>query len=189
LCYFFNKELTFTGFYDRWVQCLWQTKIPLKIKIFLWQVINDNIQSAEQLKKRNWPGSIDCKMCGQAESTNHIFFHCALACFCWCVIRDVFGWATAPISPDDIYDFCRGGSDSFSRRVLLLFGVVAWSLWLIRNEFVFQDLVVSSPNVGIFRSISFLQKWKMLNKETEQQWIDSVTRRLNHRLSSLMPVA
>jgi hypothetical protein len=71
LCYFFNKELTFTGFYDRWVQCLWQTKIPLKIKIFLWQVINDKIQSVEQLKKRNWPGSIDCKMCGPAESTNH----------------------------------------------------------------------------------------------------------------------
>jgi hypothetical protein len=73
--------------------------------------------------------------------------------------------------------------------VLLLFGAVAWSLWLIRNEFVFQNLVVSSPNVGIFISISFLQKWKMLNKETGQQWIDSMTRRLNHRLSSLMPEA
>jgi hypothetical protein len=103
-------------------------------------------------------------MCGQAESTNHIFFHCALACFCWCVIRDVLGWSNSPLCRDDIYNSCRGGANSFSKRVLLLFGAVAWSLCLIRNEFVFQNLVVYSPNVGIFRSISFLQKWKMLNK-------------------------
>jgi hypothetical protein len=43
--------------------CLWKTKVPLKIKIFLWRVINDKIQSAEQLKKRNWPGPGDCKLC------------------------------------------------------------------------------------------------------------------------------
>ena len=36
---------------------------PLKIKIFFWQACNDKIQSAEQLVKRNWPGSAPCKMC------------------------------------------------------------------------------------------------------------------------------
>jgi hypothetical protein len=53
------------------------------------------------------------------------------------------------------------------------------------NEFVFQNLVVSSPNVGIFRFISFLQKWKILIKKTDQQWIDMVIRKLNLQLSSL----
>jgi hypothetical protein len=53
---------------------VWKTKVPLKIRIFLWQVINDKIQSAEQLKKRNWPGSVACKLCGLLESTSHIFF-------------------------------------------------------------------------------------------------------------------
>jgi hypothetical protein len=101
------KDLTFTGFFDRWMQCLWQTKIPLKIKIFLWQVINDKIQSAEQLKKRNRTGPIECGLCGQAETTNHIFFHCALASFCWCVIRDVLGWPFSPSCHDDIWSFCR----------------------------------------------------------------------------------
>jgi hypothetical protein len=36
-------ELTFTRFPNRWMLCLWKTKVPLKIKIFLWQVINDKI--------------------------------------------------------------------------------------------------------------------------------------------------
>jgi hypothetical protein len=69
--------------------------------------------------------------------------------------------------------------------VLLLFSSVAWSLWLIRNEFVFQDIVVPSPNVGIFRSIFFLQKWRILNKEMDRQWIDEVIQKLNLQLSSL----
>jgi hypothetical protein len=47
------NELTFTGFSDRLMQCLWKTKVPLKIKIFFWQVIHEKIQSAEQLKKEN----------------------------------------------------------------------------------------------------------------------------------------
>jgi hypothetical protein len=48
----------------------WKTKIPLKIQIFLWQVINGKIESLEQLKKRNWPGPIECKMCGQPIYSN-----------------------------------------------------------------------------------------------------------------------
>jgi hypothetical protein len=35
------KELTFTGFSNRWLVCMWETKLPLKIRFFLWQVIND----------------------------------------------------------------------------------------------------------------------------------------------------
>jgi hypothetical protein len=30
---------------------VWATKIPLKIKFFLWQMFNDKLQTFEQLKK------------------------------------------------------------------------------------------------------------------------------------------
>jgi hypothetical protein len=49
----------------------------------LWQVCNDKIQSAEQLKRRNWEGPIECKMCGQVESAEHIFVGCVLAKYGW----------------------------------------------------------------------------------------------------------
>jgi hypothetical protein len=122
------KELTFTGFSNRWMLCLWKTKVPLKIKIFLWWVIHDKIQFAEQLKKREWSGLTECKLCGIHESTNHIFFECALARFCWCVIREVMAWPTSPSCPDDIYNFCRNKSNKHSKRVFFLFSGVAWSL-------------------------------------------------------------
>jgi hypothetical protein len=181
------NELTFTGFSNRWLMNVWKTKVPLKIRIFLWQVINDKIQSAEQLKKRNWPGSVACKMCGVLESTAHIIFHCALASFCWCICRDALGWPFSPSDAVDISNFCYNASNKQTRRVLYLFGAVAWSLWLIRNEFVFQNIVIHSPNVGIFWAISFFQKWRVMNKETEQLWIDTVIQKLNLQLSSLRP--
>jgi hypothetical protein len=139
------------------MQCLWKTRVPLKIKIFLCQVIHDKIQSAEQLKKE-WYGPIERKLCGSHETTPHIFFECVMAKFCWCAVREVMNWHRSPICSEDVFCLCRGISNRLSKRVLLLFSSVAWSLWLIRNEFVFQDIVVPSPNVGVFRSISFLHK-------------------------------
>jgi hypothetical protein len=150
------NELTFTGCSNRWLMNVWKTKVHLKIRIFLWQVINDKIQSAEQVKKRNWPGSVACKMCGVLESTSHIFFHCALASFCWCMCRYALGWPFSPSDDVDIFNFCYNSSNKQTKRVLYLFGAVAWSLWLIHNEFVFQNIVIHSSNVGIFRAISFL---------------------------------
>jgi hypothetical protein len=91
------KELLFPGVNNRWLMGIWEAPLPLQIKIFLWQVCNDKIQSAEQrLRKRNWPGEIACKVRGQDETTDHIIFGCALAQFVWCVCRDLQGWDRAP---------------------------------------------------------------------------------------------
>jgi len=63
--------------------CWWGVgcaKLPMNImKIFLWEACYDKIQSAEQLVKRNWPGSASCKMCGQVESTDHILLYGAFS--------------------------------------------------------------------------------------------------------------
>ena len=52
----------------------WKARIPLKIKIFLWQLSNDRLQTAMALKRRGWRGSHLCCLCGNPENVNHIFF-------------------------------------------------------------------------------------------------------------------
>jgi hypothetical protein len=68
------RELFFPGVVNKWMMSIWRAGLPLKIKIFLWQICNDKIQSAEQLKKKNWSGPLECKLCSEVESTKHIFF-------------------------------------------------------------------------------------------------------------------
>lgn len=129
--------------------------------MFLWQVCNDKIQSAEQLKKRNWPGEVECKLYGQLESINHMIFFCAIARLVWCVSRDVLEWNILPQSVDDLRERVMREPIKQTMNLIFLLGCVAWSLWLIRNDLVFNNIVVSSPDVSLYRVISFMQKWKM----------------------------
>jgi hypothetical protein len=55
--------------------------IPLKIRIFLWHVFQNKIQTDQQLKARNWKGSELCALCGKKEDVEHLFFSCSLAKF------------------------------------------------------------------------------------------------------------
>jgi hypothetical protein len=144
------NALTFPGVPNRWMISIWIAKIPLKIKINLWQVCNDKIQSAEQLAKKNWAGPTECKLCGQLESAEHIFVQCVLARFCWSVFRDVYEWVALPTSLEDIHGKLVEGSNRKNRKFVFILGCLAWSLWLIHNDFIFNSVLVSSPNVSLY---------------------------------------
>jgi hypothetical protein len=47
------KHVSFLGVISRRMKQVWTTKVPLKVRIFMWQVFHDKLQPAEQLKKRN----------------------------------------------------------------------------------------------------------------------------------------
>jgi hypothetical protein len=53
------------------------------------------------------------------------------------------------------------------------------------NDLIFNNIVASTPDVGVRRMISFMQKWSVLHKEKAQLWIDLVICKLRHQLSSL----
>lgn len=44
-------------------------KIPHKIKVFDWLVLNNKVLSKVNLRKRNWEGSSNCSCCGLLETT------------------------------------------------------------------------------------------------------------------------
>ena len=48
------------GSSSRIVGCIWKSKVPLKIKFFLWQIFNNKLQCAVSLVKRGWKGGEDC---------------------------------------------------------------------------------------------------------------------------------
>jgi hypothetical protein len=52
---------------------VWKSKLPLKIKIFMWQLKNNKLEVATLLKKRGWKGGVHCCLCGKVETTNHVF--------------------------------------------------------------------------------------------------------------------
>jgi hypothetical protein len=69
LCISIWRE-TFLVLY-KWI---WSTKLPLKIKKFMWQLFQDVVLTRDNMKKRKWPGSPICSICRQEETANHLFF-------------------------------------------------------------------------------------------------------------------
>jgi hypothetical protein len=56
---------------------MWESKVPLKIKIFSWQLALDRLPSSLQIATRHGPATGDCALCGAPEDAIHIFFTCS----------------------------------------------------------------------------------------------------------------
>jgi hypothetical protein len=65
---------------------LWKIKIPLKTKIFLWLLYQEEILTKDNLVKRNWHENEMCNFYNNHETVQHLFFQCPCATFIWRVV-------------------------------------------------------------------------------------------------------
>ena len=165
---------------------VWNTRVPLKIQIFLWMVWHDRVQTTVQLKKRKWGGQIHCKLCGEMEDLDHLFFKCPVALFVWCWVRDSLGWSCIPASLGDFQDdFLGGPGDKDNRLTIFLFAGVSWALWRTRNDWVFDDLLVKHPNQIVHRAFGFLQYWCRLSTKGARTKTEELLTKLHAELAKL----
>ena len=99
---------------------VWKAKLPLKIKIFLWQLKHNKLQVATSLKRRGWKGSVYCCLCGKVETNNHVFFGCSIPRFAWCCLRDAFGWARCPTDLSDLMGVSVAGGPRLTNHLTSL---------------------------------------------------------------------
>ncbi|OEL31632.1 hypothetical protein BAE44_0007349, partial [Dichanthelium oligosanthes] len=117
------------------------------------------------------PGAIECKLCGLTESTNNIIFGCVVAKFVWCMCWDALNWHLISGSVDTFLESCVWSSNKNTRNSLyFLFGCVAWSLWLI----IRNDVVIPSPEIGVYRSLPFMQRWKVMCNPEDLQKVEEL---------------
>ena len=65
--------------------------MPLKIKIFTWQLLRDRLPSGVEVVKRFGPGDGTCPLCAVPESGTHILFSCPAARFLWSFLAEALG--------------------------------------------------------------------------------------------------
>lgn len=164
------RFITDRGTISRVAQLVWKSKIPLKIKIFLWQLFNNKLQTAQNLAKKGWKGDVKCCLCGVTESVDHIFFHCPMAIFVWSFIKHTFGLGGFP---KDLNDFCqswlRGGVSLPNKLIMFLFAGISWALWNSRNKLAISKVAPKASSDVIFNAISYMQKWSVGLKEQDRE--------------------
>jgi hypothetical protein len=167
------RLMTSPGEVDVRMKSIWGEKLPLKIKIFLWMMWHDRVQTGEQLKRRKGKGSEFCKYCGKLETLDHLFFNCPISQLLWVWVRISMRWGQRPISLTNYQDMMDYGEVDRSKSVnLFIIASISWSVWKTRNDWVFNNNLIKSPKSVAYMALGFMKQWKILLKTKEQQLME-----------------
>jgi hypothetical protein len=125
-------------------------------------MLKGRIQVAKQLKKMKWPGSPNCKLCRSDEDVDHLMFRCPFAQFLWCILRDTFSWPHIPASRKDLLNLVQLQRRDKAKVLWLLFAAGFWAIWLMRNDWVFNNKLTTNVSSLPYKALSFVTQWKKL---------------------------
>ena len=109
------------------------------------------------------------------ETIKHLFFDCRFAQAVWGLIFFAFGIPN-PSSTTNMFGSWMSGLNK-NQRSLSFLGAAAtvWSLWLNRNDIVFEKKRSSSPLQVIYTTIHWLRTWAALQKEDQRTTLMEAT--------------
>lgn len=183
---------------DKINDLLWKCKIPLKVKIFLWQAIHNKLQTAVSLSKKGWHGSPLCCVCLKPETVNHLLSECVFTQYIWCCIRDAFCLQGFPLSIQELISQWLPRRLGVPKRLVLgFFAGVAWAVWKNRNKMAIEKNFPVSPDAVIHMAINFVQMWAELCRESDRSkmrnmasclpdWMNQKSRCEGHRSDIVM---
>ena len=166
---------------------VWSIRVPLKIRIFMWQWIRGRIPSGVEVRKRNGPGTGICPLCAVPEDSNHIFFACVSARFLWSCFREIVGGSWCHTNFPDLFAELQL-SPSSSRHIRWLeVGVLAWTLWTVRNKLVIQRTPLRRATDALYKFSGFLQLWRPLSRPLDRDAISAFIADLRSMAVRLSP--
>jgi hypothetical protein len=129
---FDRSETSSTGS-KRWWSYVWKLKVPPKIRIFWWRVLNNFLPSKSELKRRHVAREDHCDACGlTGESQYPIMVSCPLAIRFWREIKVITGCKLPLLHPESwATDLLTEGFCTPQEAAVFVCG--AWSLWTARN--------------------------------------------------------
>ncbi|CAL5435347.1 unnamed protein product [Camellia sinensis] len=145
----FENSLRLTPFP---IMKMWKSAAPPKIKAFGWLVWWNRIASSDLLARRLIiPAINQCAFCGtDNESAMHLLLHCNFAWKVWAEI--ISWWGSQWVSPSSLQDLLLWWyGQKFKNLGKLIWEViplaVVWSLWIARNNMVFNSIVPVWGNI------------------------------------------
>ena len=152
----------FRGVLSKRLDKLWKSKLPMKLKIFMWLAMHERLQTGVALTKKKWKGQADCILCNCLETVNHILFQCVVELFVWACFKEILGWNRVPRSLSHMLDhWIPLGCPEYDLN-FFAFVIVAWSLWVTRKKIRIQQLFPRSPTSILFKSASLMQRWSVM---------------------------
>lgn len=151
--------LEYGGIKNTTYTTLWKTKIPLKIKIFIWLVKEGKILTKDNLAKKGWIGDQSCIFCGSLETIDHLFVTCPLisSLWSWIATHNNFTYNCLTLSDLWLFDAWIPLKDRF--LIELIRAATLWVVWLARNKTCFNNTAIPSLATLGSQIISLTSFW------------------------------
>lgn len=115
-----------------------------------------------------------CCFCDAFETIQHLFFDCVLAKFIWRVIQVTFG-LSIPLNIKHVFgDWVQRMKEKDKKLLFVGMGAMFWSIWLSRNDIVFNKTPISSYMQVMLRATYWTRTWAVLQKKESQRFLRTV---------------
>lgn len=134
---------------------LWKNLSPPKVEIFSWLALQGRVATRSVLARKNMiqEGQLPlCPLCSLVEETSeHLFLHCLSSWHIWSIIMQ--WWQLVWVCPPSLADLASwwfGNSFRNLERYIweVTFFATLWSMWLARNDLIFNNVIRSASEVG-----------------------------------------
>ena len=127
---------------------IWSSRIPLRISIFMWRLLNQAIPLADVLEGLGFNIPSKCPFCSSCEIVDHLFSQCPLPKDVWNFFERLMDISS--VRHLDVLTHLQGfwvRVATFSTTGCLLGvlpSIVCWEMWKTRNLYFFEDTVLSA---------------------------------------------
>ena len=143
---------------------------PPRVEFFMWLALLEKLNTKELLWRKGvlQEDQIECTFCSvQVESSSHLLMSCPVSWKVWCTIaEDLNQELHMPDSFRMHYEVWMGRkwrNATYRKLWCTTFFAVAWSLWLVRNEIIFQHKELDMEllcNLIRWRVACWTKAWK-----------------------------
>ena len=124
------------------------------------------------------PGNGLCPLCAVPESGTHIVFVCPAARFLWSFVSEALGPEWLALDLEEFLEAQANRTCKGRCLLWLVFVVMTWTLWTIRNKMVIDRVFLRCASDSIFKFLAFLQQWHPLCRQRDLERLDGILERL-----------
>uniref|UniRef100_A0A0A9B169 Reverse transcriptase zinc-binding domain-containing protein n=1 Tax=Arundo donax TaxID=35708 RepID=A0A0A9B169_ARUDO len=154
-----------------YIPAVWNLNILPRVQVFIWLLSNNKLMTKDNLKIRGVEKPPHCMFCEEIETIPHLFFDCIVAKSCWEMTSDFLG---SKIGQDYESIACKWLSSKKFGATNTISAIVLWSIWLIRNNFIFRKQSWKDIRYVWWTILKISRNWKPLYKESistkMEQW-------------------
>ncbi|XP_062079856.1 uncharacterized protein LOC133784577 [Humulus lupulus] len=134
---------------------MWKTRVPPKVRDFMWRALSGCLPTNVQLRIRHVPVEMVCPLClEQNESVTHCLAGCRLVWPCW----QQLGFDILAPSSDSFQAWVRGFIFQLNDDQRCRFFMLCWAIWRRRNEWVWRKKKGSVQEI-LYVADCTLQNW------------------------------